>query len=267
MGPLRSIAGLCLCLLIGCGHNETPPPASAGPSSPGQFPDFQLIATFPHDPEAFTQGLLSRHGMLYESTGLHGKSSLRKVELSTGRVLTNADVPPAFFAEGLADWSNRLYQLTWKQGRCFVYDATRLTLLQEHTYDGEGWGLTQNGQQLIMSDGTDTLRFMDPDTFTVQKTLKVTRNGRPQGGLNELEYVHGRILANVWQRDWVVAIDPATGHVLQAYDLSPLRSRLPLNARAGVLNGIARHPVNDTLLVTGKWWPRLFEIRLRKSGN
>jgi glutamine cyclotransferase len=266
MGPLRSIAGISLCLLIGCGHKE-PPPAPASLFSTEQFADFQLVGVFPHDPEAFTQGLVSRRGRLYESTGLYGKSSLRQVALSSGGLLANVEVPHTYFAEGLTDWGNRLYQLTWKQGRCFVYNADSLELVTEHVYEGEGWGLTQDGRRLILSDGTDTLRFIDPESFTVQETLKVTRNGRPQGWLNELEYIEGRILANVWQSDQIVAIDPATGKILQEYDLSPLRARLPLTSKAEVLNGIARHPAKDTLLVTGKWWPNLFEIRLREGGD
>lgn len=266
MGPLKFIPALGLCLLFGCGHKETSP-AIPHDFSPGQFPDFQLLGSFPHDPEAFTQGLVWSDGALYESTGLYGKSSLRRVDLSTGQAVTAVKVPKHFFAEGLTYWGNRLFQLTWKQGRCFVYDIENLELLQEHIYEGEGWGLTQDGQRLIMSDGTDTLRFIDPETFTVQSTLNVTLNGKPQAALNELEFVHGRILANVWHSDSIIAIDPETGKVVQRYDLSPLRSRLDLGSRAEVLNGIALHPANGTLLVTGKQWPKLFEIQLRPDSR
>jgi glutamine cyclotransferase len=223
--------------------------------------DYRIVHAYPHDPEAFTQGLLFRDGFLYESTGLHGRSSLRKVELETGRVVQRSALDSEIFAEGLTDWGPTLVQLTWQSGLGFVYDLRTFTRLRVFGYAGEGWGLARDDRRLVMSNGTSVLRFLDPDTFEETHRLAVTDGGRPVEDLNELEVVKGQIFANVWQRDHLVIIDLATGHVTGRVDLTGL---LPEGDRTGVdvLNGIAYDAARDRLFVTGKLWPKLFEIRL-----
>jgi glutamine cyclotransferase len=224
---------------------------------------YEVVARHPHDPQAFTQGLLYRDGALYESTGLQGRSSLRKVELATGKVLRQHDVDAAHFAEGLTDWDDRLVQLTWQSGIGFVYALDDFEPLREFEYSGEGWGLARDERRLIMSDGSAQLRFLDPQTLAQTGQLAVTYEGRPLRGLNELEMVGDRLYANVWPSDWIVMIDPATGAVTGRVDLTGL---LPAQERArgvDVLNGIAWDAAGKRLFVTGKLWPALFEIRLK----
>lgn len=199
--------------------------------------------------------------MLYESTGLYGRSSLRRVALETGEVLQQRDLPAEYFGEGLALFDGRLIQLTWQNNTGFVYDAASFALQQTWTYPTEGWGLTHDGAHLIMSDGSATLRFLDPRTFQAQREVLVTDGGRPVGLLNELEYVNGEVFANVWQTDWIARIDPQTGRVLGWIDLSGLLAPEERQA-ADVLNGIAYDAQNGRLFVTGKLWPKLFEITL-----
>lgn len=223
---------------------------------------FEVLHSWPHDPMAFTQGLVYRAGTLYESTGGNGESSLREVELETGRVLRQHDLSEEYFGEGLALLGGKLYQLTWRSHVGFIYDAATFQPLGQFSYVGEGWGLTDNGTSLILSDGTSTLRFLDPTTLTVQRTVTVTDEGREVPRLNELEYVKGEVYANVWREDLIARIDPATGHVTGWINLTGL---LPPEERTGnedVLNGIAYDAANDRLLVTGKRWPKLFQIRL-----
>lgn len=203
--------------------------------------------------------------MLYESTGLNGQSSLREVELETGAVVRRRDVPPQYFAEGLALFEDRLIQLTWQSRRGFVYDRRSFEPLGEFAYEGEGWGLTHDGRFLILSDGTDTLRFLDPVTFETVRTVAVAADGRPVARLNELEYICGEVYANVWQTDRIARIDPETGRVLGWLDLGGLLPPEDRAARVDVLNGIAYDPATGRLFVTGKWWPRLFEIRLKRD--
>jgi glutaminyl-peptide cyclotransferase len=219
-----------------------------------------VVASYPHDRSAFTQGLIWRDGVLYESTGLVGQSSLRKVNLTTGAVNRQVSVPPPYFAEGLADVGNRLFQLTWQHGRVFVYDKNTLNRVAEHGYDGEGWGLCHDGRALIMSNGGDALTVRSPDTFAVTRTVKVTEGGRPLGRLNELECVDGDVYANVWTTDTIVRIGMKTGHVSATIDASGL---LTPAERLGtdVLNGIAYDPADKTFLITGKLWPKLFRVR------
>jgi glutamine cyclotransferase len=223
---------------------------------------YRVVHTYPHDAQAYTQGLLFEDGHLYESTGLNGRSSLRMVDLETGRILQRADVPDNYFAEGLASWGSTLIQLTWQSHVAFVYDRFSFRLLHTFSYKGEGWGLTQDGKNLIMSDGTATLRFFDPRTFREVRHIVVEDRGAPVTQLNELEYVHGEIYANVWHTDRIVRISPSTGRVLGWIDLAGL---LPENQRSdpeAVLNGIAWDSAHDRLFVTGKLWPRLFEIKV-----
>ena len=223
---------------------------------------YQIIHTYPHDPQAFTQGLAFVDGHLYESTGLYGKSSLRMVELETGRVLQLHNLPKQYFAEGLTNWGSTLIQLTWKVGTAFVYDRFSFRLLRSFQYPGEGWGLTQEGKRLILSDGSATLRFLDPTTFQQIRTLHVTDHGSPIDQLNELEYVHGEIYANVWQTNKIARISPRTGKVLGWIDLTNLLPDSQRTSPDAVLNGIAYDSLHDRLFVTGKLWPKLFEIRL-----
>ena len=223
---------------------------------------YRVVNSYPHDPEAFTQGLIFHRGALYESTGGHRESRLRRVELETGRVLQEHRLADTLFAEGLALSGDRLVQLTWRAGRGLVYDADSLAPVGEFGYSGEGWGLAYDGQHLLMSDGTDVLRVLEPRGFGEVGRLQVTDRGRALTNLNELEYVEGSIYANVWHSDRIALISRATGAVQGWLDLSGL---LPLAFRTDeidVLNGIAYDAVGQRLFVTGKRWPRIFEIEL-----
>ena len=224
---------------------------------------YEVVNVYPHDSEAFTQGLLYRDGVLYESTGLKGRSTLRRVQLENGRVLQRENIDSRYFAEGLSDWGTRLVQLTWDTNIAFVYDLKTFKQLRTFTYSGEGWGLTRDARHLIMSDGSPTLRFLDPETFQVMRTLPVKDGELPIEDLNELEYVEGEIYANVWTTDRIAIISPATGAVTGWINLAGLMPRGSTTGDA-VLNGIAYDPPRKRLFVTGKLWPRLFEIRVRK---
>jgi len=238
-------------------------------TAPARVPTYtyEVINVYPHDTGAFTQGLVFHQGALYESTGLNGSSSLRRVELETGKVLKKIDVPAVFFAEGLALFNGRLYQLTWQTQRGFVYDLDSFNMLRDFSYTGEGWGLTHDSRSLIMSDGTSQIRFLNPDTFEVQRVIAVQDNGRQITQLNELEYVKGEIYANIWQTDRVARIDPQSGRVTAWVNLSGLLSSEDLTRPDAVLNGIAYDEASDRLFVTGKLWPKLFEIRLKQRRN
>jgi glutamine cyclotransferase len=223
---------------------------------------YRVIHAYPHDPRAYTQGLLFTDGHLYESTGLNGRSSLRMDDLATGRVLQSAPVPSRYFAEGLATWGSTLVQLTWRSHIAFVYDRFSFRLLRTFHYGGEGWGLTQDAKNLILSDGSATIRFFDPADFHEVRRIVVRDRGARVTDLNELEYIHGQIYANVWHTDRIARISPATGQVLGWIDLSGL---LPENQRSdpeAVLNGIAYDTAHDRLFVTGKLWPKLFEVEI-----
>jgi glutamine cyclotransferase len=235
-------------------------PMSAQPQPAPAALKVQVIRSYPHDRNAFTQGLVWRDGVLYESTGLVGRSSLRKVDLATGAVTQQSAVPPPYFAEGIADVGNRLFQLTWQHGRVFVYDKSTFNRVGEFAYEGEGWGLCHDGRSLVMSNGSDVLTERDPQTFALRRSIKVTQAGRPLDRLNELECVDGQIYANVWTTETIVRIDPKTGRVTARIDASGLlqpAERLGID----VLNGIAYDPADKTFLITGKLWPRLFRVR------
>jgi glutaminyl-peptide cyclotransferase len=237
------------------------PRAAAGQKAVGPATlRVQVVRTNPHDRNAFTQGLIWRDGVLYESTGLVGRSSLRKVDLTSGTVKQQVTVPEPYFAEGLADVGNRLFQLTWQHGRVFVYDKNTLNRVSELGYTGEGWGLCHDGRALVMSSGSDALTVRAPDTFSVTRTVKVTRAGRPVDRLNELECVGGDVYANVWTTETIVRIDMKTGQVTATIDASGL---LAAAERQGidVLNGIAYDPADQTFLITGKLWPKLFRVK------
>ncbi|HXH25386.1 MAG TPA: glutaminyl-peptide cyclotransferase [Vicinamibacterales bacterium] len=239
--------------------------SAAAQRTPAAAPVFgyEIVNRYPHDPEAFTQGLIYRDGFLYESTGLHGRSSLRKVRLETGEVVARREIDRRYFAEGLTDWGDRLIQLTWESNIGFVYDLSSFTLLRTFDYPGEGWGITHDGRRLIMSDGTPALRFLDPATFRETGRLVVRDGGRPVDDLNELEFVEGEIYANVWLTDRIAIIAPDSGRVSAWVDLGGLLPRRTLRGD-DVLNGIAYDAARKRLFVTGKLWPALFEIRVRR---
>lgn len=240
---------------------------NANNSAPRAVPtySYQVVNSWPHDPQAFTQGLVFHNGELLESTGRHGQSSLRRVNLTTGEVLQRVAVPREYFAEGITLLNGKIYQLTWQEERGFIYDAETLRLEGNFRYEGEGWGLTNDGRHLILSDGSNQIRFLDPANFRVIRTINVVGNNLPLRNLNELEFIRGEIYANVWETDRIVRIDPNNGQILGWINLAGL---LPQDGRRdseAVLNGIAYDAAGDRLFVTGKLWPRLFEIRLRES--
>lgn len=223
---------------------------------------YRVIHAYPHDKNAFTQGLVYVDGHLYESTGIKGQSTLREEDLDTGRIQRMQLVSDRYFAEGLTDWKNTLIQLTWQSHTGFVYDRATFRLLRTFHYDGEGWGLTHDAKSLILSDGTATLRFFDPDTFKETRHITVTDQGKPIKYLNELEYIHGEIYSNVWHTDRIARISPASGRVIGWIDLKGLMPRDQLSNDEAVLNGIAWDAARNRLLVTGKLWPKIFEIQL-----
>jgi glutamine cyclotransferase len=229
----------------------------------GKAESYRVVHTYAHDPQSFTQGLIFVDGHLYESTGLNGRSSLRMIDLTSGQVLQNYKVPDEHFAEGLTEWGSTLIQLTWISHKAFVYDRFSFRLLKTLKYDGEGWGLTHDLKQLILSDGTPYLRFLDPESFRVIRRLLVTDDrGKPVQNLNELEYIRGEIYANIWQTDEIVRISPQSGKVLGRIDLNGIINKSELHGNGAVLNGIAYDAAEDRLFVTGKLWPRLFEIKV-----
>ena len=240
------------------------PPLDVTPIIPSAVPlyTYRIVNSYPHDPQAFTQGLAFVDGQLYEGTGLNGQSSLRRVDLATGEVLQRYHLDPAFFGEGITIIGERILQLTWQSNVGFVYDRESFEPLRQWTYSSEGWGLTHDGRQLIMSDGTATLRFLDPETFGEISRVDVFDNNGPVVRLNELEYVDGEIWANVWQTDRIARIDPQSGRVVGWIDLSGLLSPEDKRQPVDVLNGIAYDSANKRLLVTGKLWPKLFEIEV-----
>ncbi len=222
---------------------------------------YEIVHSYPHDPEAFTQGLVFDNSVLYEGTGLYGHSTLRKVDLDTGSFFQAVDLPANVFGEGITLFGDKVIQLTWREKTGYVYDKASFQLLQQFAYDTEGWGLTHDGARLIMSDGSSTLYFLDPITFARTGSLSVRYNGRAVNRLNELEYVNGEILANIWQEDRVARIAPDTGRVKGWINLGGLLTAEE-RASADVLNGIAYDVQGGRLFVTGKLWPKLFEIRL-----
>lgn len=223
---------------------------------------YNIVNTYSHDPDAFTQGLVFEDGFLYEGTGLLGHSTLRRVQLETGAILQTRELPDQFFGEGITIYGDEIIQLTWQSHVGFVYDKNSFELLQEFSYSTEGWGITHDGEHLIMSDGTSTLHFLDPETFEETGQLQVFDNNGPVTRLNELEYVQGEIYANVWQTDRVARIAPETGRVIGWVDLEGLLTAEGFTEPVDVLNGIAYDAEADRLFVTGKLWPKLFEIKL-----
>jgi glutamine cyclotransferase len=234
--------------------------SASAPNAPERL-KVKVLSTRPHDPDAFTQGLVLDGDTMYESTGLNGKSSLREVDPRSGKVKRKLDVPSEYFAEGLALVDDRLIQLTWQEEKAFVYNRADFKKVGEFRYDGEGWGLCWDGARLVMSDGSDRLTFRDPKTFAVQSILNVTLAGTPVKELNELECVDGMVYANVWRKQDILRIDPKDGRVTAVIDASGLLTPEE-RQKADVLNGIAWNPKTKTFLITGKLWPKMFEVQL-----
>lgn len=238
-------------------------PSPAAPHGQAPVYSYKVVARHPHDPQAFTQGLIWKDGHLYESTGLTGRSTVRKVDLVSGRVLLRKDLPADVFGEGLTDRGEQLLVLSWTNGAGYVLDRADLSFVDAFAYPGEGWGLTHSADTVYMSDGTAQIRLLDPATLRERSRIEVTDNGRAIDRLNELEWVEGEIYANIWQTDRIARIDPKTGKVRAWIDLSGLLREHGSGGRgADVLNGIAYDASGDRLFVTGKLWPDLFQIEL-----
>ena len=257
----RSVPGVEIMFYDPAGTPVDLQSASVSPAAP--VSGYRIVAEYPHDPDAFTQGLSIHNGGLYEGTGLEGESTLRRVDLESGEVLQSRELDDEYFGEGIAVLNDRIYQLTWESGKGFVYDRETFELLGTFSYEGEGWGLTTDGERLIMSDGSNRLVFRDPETFAELGHIDVRDAGIPVSRLNELEYVEGEIWTNVWQTDRVARIDPASGLVTGWIDLSGLLSAEEREMHVvDVLNGIAYDAETGRVFVTGKLWPKLFEIEL-----
>jgi glutaminyl-peptide cyclotransferase len=236
-------------------------PARAAARATPEF-GYKVVRTYPHDRTAFTQGLEYRAGVLYESTGLHGRSSLRKVKLETGEVLQRTELSPDYFAEGITILNAKIVQLTYKTEVGFVYDQPTFKVVRQFKYPGEGWGLTNDGTRLYMSDGSEQIRFWDPNTLQETQRLTVRDGGTVVKWLNELEFIRGEIYANIWMTNKIARISPKDGHVTGWIDLTGLLTPAEEASGVDVLNGIAYDPMGDRLFVTGKLWPKLFEIKL-----
>ena len=249
---LFPLAGACLAF------------ASCQKAAPEQL-GYQVISTRPHAPDAYTQGLQLVGGRLFESTGQYGESTLREIDPATGKVLRRRPLAKNVFGEGLTILNDQMWVLTWKENTAYVFEPDTFKPIRTHTYQGEGWGLTNDGKRLIMSDGSSTLKFIDPKDFSVTGTLEVTDGNQPLSNLNELEWIDGQIFANVYLTDRIARISPETGDVTGWLDLAGLRKQLPGPHRAEAFNGIAYDPATGNLLVTGKYWPRMFEIKVVKK--
>jgi glutamine cyclotransferase len=223
---------------------------------------WKLVRSYPHDSSAFTEGLFYLDGALYESTGLEGQSEIRKVALRTGKVLQRRVIERPYFGEGIVNWKDRLVSLTWRHGQGFVWKLADFTPVSGFRYDGEGWGMTQDGHSLIMSDGTAQIRFLDPDSLAEKRRITVRWNGRPIDRLNELEYVKGEIWANIWYDTKIARIDPATGTIIDWIDVAALRKAAGATDSEAVANGIAYDAKADRIFITGKNWSKLFEIKV-----
>ena len=253
-----AVATVCGMAVLTC----TAAGGQAGAQRPAPVQSFTVVQTYPHDPGAFTQGLVFADGEFYESTGLNGESSLRRVEIASGKVLQSRPIDKQYFAEGLALVGDALVQLTWQNKLGFVYDRKTMAPRQTFKYETEGWGLAYDVKGgLVLSDGSDTLFFLDPKTYRVVRTMRVTDAGRPVWQLNELEWIEGEIWANVWQTDRIARIAPKTGVVNVWVDLTLLWPQARRTPPADVLNGIAYDPAGKRIFVTGKKWPRVYEIK------
>jgi glutamine cyclotransferase len=247
-----------LFLMIALAFSSLPIPSFAGAPVSG----YKIIATYPHSTESYTEGLFYKDGLFYEGTGLKGSSAVMAIQPETGKILQRRDLPPQYFGEGIIDWGPNLYEWTWQSHICFVYDRFSLRLIKQFSYTGEGWGMTRTAKELITSDGTSTLRFRAPETFEELRHIEVKDGASAVNQLNELEYIHGEIYANVWHSDRIARISPRDGHVIGWIDFTGL---LPDDQRVNgesVLNGIAFDAQHDRIFVTGKQWPKIFEIKV-----
>jgi glutaminyl-peptide cyclotransferase len=263
----RSLLALALVLFVSaCRSEPAANPSTVSNSNRASVVKYtyEVVNTFPHDRNAFTQGLEFHDGKLLESTGEEGHSSLRRVVLETGQIEQKVDVPPPYFAEGITLLNGKIYQLTWQHQIGFIYDASTFEKKGEFKYEGEGWGLTNDGSSLIMSDGTNRLKFLDPDNFSVKRVIVVMAGKVPIDSLNELEYVQGQIYGNIWHDNRIAIIDPQTGRVTGAVDMTGLLRPGEVSDEEAVLNGIAYDATSQRLFVTGKLWPKLFEIQLKQ---
>lgn len=255
-----------------CAQQPAPASADAGNNTaqaaepPVVNYSYRIVNTYPHDQQAFTQGLFYLNGNLYESTGQVGQSTIRKVHFEDGRVLQSVPIPPGLFGEGIVNFGNEIVSITWQGGNGYRWDLPTLRRTGEWHYEGEGWGLTQNGTDIIMSDGTSAIRFLDPATLAERRRITVTLQGTELTELNELEYVNGEIYANIWQTPRIARIDPNTGRVTGIIDLTGIANQ-NTTSRDAVLNGIAWDAQHNRLFVTGKLWPHLYEIQLVPAGR
>jgi glutamine cyclotransferase len=270
--PAEVLLMAILMIPAGCVHtsessDQLPGTSATAPDTSASVTHYayEVVNAYPHDDRAFTEGLAYENGILYEGTGLRGRSSLREVELQTGVVLDSVQLDRDLFGEGITIVGDRILQLTWQSGLGFVYDKSDLQLVSQFAYDTEGWGLAYDGQRLIMSDGTDTLYFLNPETFAVEGSVAVSEGGTPVTELNELEFIDGLVYANVWKTNSIAIIDPGTGRVTGWLDLTGLLATRSTARGADVLNGIAYDAAGNRLFVTGKLWPWLFEIKLVQS--
>jgi glutamine cyclotransferase len=243
------------------GLSQAPAPARAPAADAPVTYGYRVVNTYPHDPSAFTEGLFFLNGELFESTGLVGRSTIRRVRLRDGAILQSVSVPAGKFGEGIVNWGSQIISLTWQGGVGYRWDRARLRRLGEFHYSGEGWALTRNDSEIFMSDGSAQLRVLDPLTLAVRRRISVTVRGGPLNMLNELEWIDGQIFANVWMTGMIVRIDPASGRVTGVIDLSPLAAENG-GSEDNVLNGIAWDAAGRRLFVTGKNWPHLYEIAL-----
>jgi glutamine cyclotransferase len=265
-GAFLFLGGLVMAL-AGCGGKPAEsaaatatPPAANTPAV--KLYTYKIVNTWPHDRSAFTEGLTYLNGTFLESTGLNGHSTLRRVDPTSGRVLQQVNLPAEIFGEGMTVLGDKVFQVSWRNQKGFIYRLGDFAPAGDFTYTGEGWGLTTDGQSLILSDGTNQIRFLDPLSFKVTRTIRVVTQNQPLPMLNELEWVKGELYANVWQTHFVARIDPVTGNVLGLVDFTGLLPPADYNSDTDVLNGIAYDPAGDRLFVTGKNWPKLFEVQL-----
>jgi glutamine cyclotransferase len=270
MPLLAARFSVLMLLAVGAACRRQQPAATNGrtdtthvAAAPAGIPTYsvEIVNRYPHDQTAFTEGLEWYRGELYESTGIEGKSGVRREDL-TGSILSRVDIPAKYFGEGITVFHGTLYELTWQQGVGFRYDAATLAKRGGFRFSGEGWGLTHDDRSLIMSDGTNVLRYLDPATLGVQRTLVVTAEGMSVPRLNELERIHGELWSNVWQVPEIARIDPQTGHVVAWLDLAPLVPPASAGDTIDVVNGIAYDSTADRIFVTGKYWPTIYQIRV-----
>jgi len=265
LGGFALIGAVIVCLvLFGSNRSSKEETKTVEPDTRAQRISYEVVNSYPHDPTSFTQGLLWHDGGFYESTGQYGQSKLRQLEFPSGKVLKEVRLSPELFGEGLALVDSRLIQLTWQSQRGFVYDLNTFKLEREFSYSTEGWGLTYDGKNLILSDGSSDLFYFDPQTFKTIRKMAVRMNGQPIEELNELEFIDGEIWSNVWQQDLILQIDPSSGTVKSFLDLKGILAPSDKTGVENVLNGIAYDQASKRIFVTGKLWPRIFEIKIKR---